>query len=85
MQQDEFKKVVGEIFKELRSKKYGSISKFACEYDFDRGNLSKVERGIINCRLATAWKFCEALGIDFCDFAKMLKERLGRDFTLLDE
>ena len=87
MQQDNekisiFNKAVGEIVKELRGK--NSINNFAREFDFDRGNLSKFERGLLNCRLATAWKLAEASGVKFSDFAKLLEEKLGEDFTLLD-
>ncbi len=78
-------KAMGEIVKELREKNAkSSINNFAREYDFDRGNLSKLERGQLNCRLLTAWKLSEALGIKFSDFAKLLEEKLGENFTLID-
>lgn len=80
-----FNKVTGDLFKELRLKKSsGSMSNFAREYDFDRGNFSKIERGLVNCRLITAWKFAEAAGLKFSEFAKMLEEKLGDDFTFFD-
>ena len=78
-------KAVGEIVKELREQNSkSSINNFAREYDFDRGNLSKLERGLLNCRLATALKLSEALGIKFSDFAKLLEEKLDKNFTLID-
>ncbi len=80
-----FNKTVGKLLKELRNNNSKTtINKFAREYDMDRGNLSKLERGIINCRLITAWKLSEALGIKFSEFAKKLEEKLGKDFTLID-
>ena len=90
MQQNElkeeiFNKITGDLFKELRLKKSScSMSNFAREYDFDRGNFSKIERGLVNCRLVTAWKFSEAAGVKFSEFAKMLEEKLGDDFTFFD-
>ena len=80
-----FNKTVGKLLKELRNNNSKTtINNFAREYDIDRGNLSKLERGIINCRLITAWKLSEALGIKFSEFAKKLEEKLGKDFTLID-
>ena len=65
-----FKLAVGEIVRQEREKNTGkSLNTFANEYEFDRGNLSKIERGIYGIQLLTAWKLCEALGIKFSDFA----------------
>lgn len=81
-----FKQAVGRVIQKIRKSKTGlSINKFALEYDFDKGNLSKIERGQYNIYLYTAWKIIEALDIDFSEFAKMLKEELGDDFTFIDE
>lgn len=81
-----FKKTVGRVIQRIRKSKAGlSINKFALEYDFDKGNLSKIERGQYNIYLYTAWKIIEALDIDFTEFAQMLKEELGDDFTFIDE
>ena len=82
---ERFNKVVGELIKELRQNNNNiSINNFCRQYDFDRGNFSKIERGVIGCRLATVFKVCEALGIKFSDFAKLLEEKLGEDFTFID-
>ena len=82
---ERFNKVVGELIKELRQNNNNiSINNFCRQYDFDRGNFSKIERGVIGCRLATVFKACEALGIKFSDFAKLLEEKLGEDFTFID-
>ena len=82
----QFKKAVGEIIREIRETKTDlSITRLAYEYEFDKGNISKTERGLYNIQLATAWKICEALGISFSDFAKLLEKKLGKDFTLIEE
>lgn len=81
-----FKKCAGSLLKKVREENYSSSrSKFAREYELDRGNLSKIENGIISSSLFTTWKICEALGIKFSDFAKALEEELGDDFKLMDE
>ena len=90
MQQQEqiliFMKALGELIKEIREEKtHRSINKFAREYEFDRGNLSKIERGLLGCRLITAWKISEAAGISFSEFAQRLENKLGKDFSLIDE
>ena len=80
-----FKITVGELIRELRTKKDVSLTRLAYEYDFDKGNLSKTERGIYSIHLITAWRLAEALGMKFSDFAKCLEEKLGDDFVLMDE
>jgi len=82
----QFKKATGKVFKKIREENVrNSINKFALEYDIDRGNLSKIERGIINCSLITAWKIAEASGVKFSYFAKLLEEELGENFKLIEE
>ena len=81
-----FRKIVGKTFEQIRKKHHAtSRSVFAREYDIDRGNLSKLERGITGCNLIMAWKISEACGIKFSEFAKLLEEELGSDFKLMDE
>ena len=82
----QFMAAAGQIFKQLRQENTGSsINKFAREYELDRGNLSKIERGINSCSLITAWKLSEAAGVKFSEFAKLLEEKLGGNFKLIDE
>ncbi len=81
----QFKVAVGEVIRELRTEKDLSLTKLAYEYDFDKGNLSKTERGIYSIHFITAWRLAEAMGMKFSDFAKCLEEKLGDDFILMDE
>lgn len=82
----QFRKAVGVVFKKLRIENTdASISKFAREFDLDRGNLSRIERGKLSCGLMIAWKVAEASNVKFSDFAKLLEEELGEDFKLIDE
>jgi hypothetical protein len=80
-----FQRAVGEVIKEMIDSTDKSISLFAREYDFDRGNLSRAIRGNVGCRLINAWKLAEASKIDFVEFAHRLKNKLGEDFKLIDE
>lgn len=81
-----FKKKLGETIKQVRlSKGHCSLSKFAAEYDIDKGNLNRAERGLHSIELFTLWKLVESIGIDFSDFINLLKTNLGEDFTLIDE
>ena len=82
---NKFKISSGVIFQKLRTTTGKSQRRFADEYDIDRGNLSKIENGIVGCGLSTAWKIAEAAGIKFSEFANMLEQELGEDFTLIDE
>ena len=82
----EFKKALGLVIKEIRETKTGlSINQLSNEFDFDKGNMSKIERGVFDIQFSTGWKISQALGIKFSDFAKMLEEKLGEDFSLLDD
>lgn len=80
-----FKSSIGEIFEQFRKSTGKSQRTFADEYDIDRGNLSKLENGLICCNLVTAWKIIEASGFKFSEFARLLEEKLGEDFKLMDE
>jgi len=81
-----FKAKFGELLRKVRkSKKCYSLNKLANEYDFNKSNLSKTERGIYSVQYITAWKISEALGIKLSDFTKMLEDELGQDFKLMDE
>lgn len=82
----QFMKAAGCVFRKIRYENTdSSINKFAREYDIDRGNLSRIERGLIGCSLMTAWRIAEAGGIKFSEFAKQLENELGNDFKLIDE
>lgn len=81
-----FRQVIGEIFHQHRINYTNhSVNYVGRAYGFDRGNLSKIENGLVRISLLTAWKLCEALEIKFSDFAKILEEQLGEDFKFFDE
>lgn len=81
-----FKKKLGETVRVIRmSKGHNSLSKFAAEYELDKGNLNRIERGVHSIELFTLWKLVESLGIDIAEFMTLFKQELGDDFTLIDE
>ena len=80
-----FKNAVGNVIKSIRINDMNlSLNKFANQFDFDKGNLSKTEHGKYNIFLMTAWKISEAAKIKFSDFAKLLEAELGEDFSFID-
>lgn len=81
-----FASTLGEILKDIRSTHSGlSINRLANEYELNKGTLSKLERGNNNCQLITLWLLSEALGVKCSELIKILEEKLGEDFSLLDE
>lgn len=77
---------LGKILKDLRTNKAKcSINKFAFEYDFSKSNISKMERGSYYCKFITLWQLSEALGLKCSDLVKILEEKLGDDFSLIEE
>ena len=75
---------IAELIRELRQKKNYSGRKLSYEYGISRSNLNKIENALIECKIGTLMKTCEALDIKFSDFAKLLEEKLGEDFTFID-
>lgn len=55
------------------------------EYDINKGTISRIEKGTYDTQLSTAWKLSEANGLKFSEFAKLLEEELGSNFTFIDE
>lgn len=84
--QAKLKYILGQNIQQARiDKQYKSLNKFAREYDINRANLSKIERGEVGCSFIMAWRISEALGIKLSDFVKQLEDCLGSDFKLMDE
>ncbi len=79
-------KKLGKLFRRLRINNTNlSINKLAESYDIARGNLSKIENGIVECKFVTVWKIAEALNMKCSDVVRILEEELGEDFKLMDE
>lgn len=81
-----FQQKVGELIREIREDKIKkSLNQHANEYELDKGTLSKIERGIYSNEFSTIWKIVETLDMDFSEFARLLKDKLGEGFKFIDE
>ena len=79
-------KVIGEVVRSYRINNVKkSTTKLADEYALNSGTLSKIENGNNSCKVQTLWEFAEAMGIKLSDLFKIIEEKLGEDFTLIDE
>ena len=80
-----FNKALGELVQEYREKyTKKSIREFSYEYGFDRGNFSKLERGLLGSRFVAIWKIAEACQIKPSQFVKDLEKKLGENFFFFD-
>jgi len=78
--------ILGQIIRELRlNNKELTLNTLANEYDLHKGTISKLENGEQNCQFITLWKISEALGIKCSKLITILEEKLGEDFTFIDE
>ena len=76
---------IGRLLKKIRTNQHISLNQLANSYGIDKGGLSKIENGLVDCQISTLWKIAEASGVKFSEFAKMLEKELGNDFKLMDE
>lgn len=60
---DKTLKRFGKRLKKLRESKKISLNMFAFENDLPKSSISKIERGIIDCRFSTLLKIANALEI----------------------
>lgn len=73
------------LIKELRSKNYKSAHKFSCEYGIDSGHYSRLERAKAECKISTFYKIAQGLGLKPSELMRILEEKLGDRFSLIDE
>ena len=82
----ELAKQLGIIIKELRKDDSKiSLDRLAISFGISKGSLSNIENGNNNIKFVTLWKLSEALGVKCSELIKILEEKLGGDFSLLDE
>ncbi len=81
-----FDKKLGEVIKSYRrTKAKYTFAKLADDYDMDKGNLCRMENGVIDSRISNIWLVAEALGVKLSDIFKTLEKELGPDFKLSDK
>ncbi len=79
-------KTLGEIVRELRQKSNKSIYKIAAEASMSKSTWREVEVfACNNINLTTFWKIAEGLEIPPEILLIKLKEKLPKDFSLIDE
>jgi transcriptional regulator with XRE-family HTH domain len=59
-----FCKAFGKQLRRLREKKEMSMREFAVHADIEYSQLSKIERGVINTTISTAYTLAQALDIE---------------------
>ena len=78
--------VMGKTIRKLREEKTNlSCNKLANEFDIGNGNLNRIENGVVDCKFITLWKIAEALGMKPSELVKILEDKLGENFSLIDE
>ncbi len=81
-----FNKKLGEILKTFRRTKANCTSaKLADDHGMDKGNLCRMENGIIDSRISNVWMVAEAIGVKLSDIIIALEKELGSDFRLGDK
>lgn len=78
-------KKLGELIRNERMRKNISCTKFAYQFDIDKGNLNRIENGLIDCKFTTLWKISEAIGLKLSELIKILENNLGDNFKLDDD
>ena len=82
----QLRKIIGITITELRQKYTDkSSNKLANEYDIGNGSLSRIENGIVDCKVVTLWRIAEALGFKFSEFIQIIEEKLDKNFKIIDE
>lgn len=79
-------KALSEVVKTLRINKTGlSVTKFGDSYGIEKNNILRIEKAKGYCKLITVWQIANAFGLKFSEFIKYVEDKLGDDFTLIDE
>ena len=76
------KKLVETLKTFRRAKTNFTAVKFAEDYGIDKGNLNRMENGVIDSRISNVWKVAEAMGVRLSDIIRALEKELGPDFKL---
>ena len=78
-------KSLGDLIRKTRKNKGISCTKFAYQYDIDKGNLNRIENGLIDCKFTSLWKISEALEIKLSDLISSLEKDLENDFKIIED
>lgn len=78
-------KKLGKLISKTRKKLKLSCTQCAYQMDVDKGNLNRIENGLVDCKFTTLWKISESLNIKLSDLIKNLENELKENFTLEDD
>lgn len=79
-------KLLGDLIRDLRKGNAQlSLDRLANAYGISKGTLSAVENGSCNAKFITILKISQAMGIKCSTLIKMLEDKLGEKFTLIEE
>lgn len=83
----QLRKAIGEIIsiERVENTIYKSCNSFENAYDFSSGSIYKIENAKIDCKVITLWKVAEALGLKPSELLKIIEDKLGDKFKLIDE
>lgn len=82
----QFISAVGRVIKKLRTEKTTlSNQEFAYAFDIEQSTFNRIENGKHNSAFYYIWGIVEALGVDFNEFIKLLKNELPEGYTLIDK
>jgi len=81
----QLREILGEVCKDFRKKTGMSCNNFEEAFDFSKGNINRIENGVVDCKFITLWKVAEALGMKPSELVKILEDKLGENFSLIDE
>lgn len=78
------KDTLAQVVKNHRKLQNKSISKISAEIGMTKSMWTDLERGIKDPQFSTLLRVAEALDIALEELIKEVKEKLGKDFTLID-
>lgn len=73
MNEKAFLMKIGKRIKELRIAKGISQQELAAEIEYEKSNMSRLESGRVNPKIATLYKVAQALGISVSDIVEVEK------------
>ena len=78
-------KAIGELVKKHRVEQNKTMYSISAEAGVPKATWRELELGLKDFRFTTIWKIAEGLDIPLDQLIKVLREKLGADFTLIEE
>lgn len=78
-------KAIGELVKKHRVEQNKTMYCISAEAGVPKATWRELELGLKDFRFTTIWKIAEGLEIPLDQLIKELRDKLGADFTLIEE